>query len=200
MTQESRSPVTVPSLPRDDFALSVLHRLEAGGFAQPILQGGALRDAFMRHAQPRDLDVWANFGKAAGDRPLHQCAPAYFNRLIEELFPGAEILHSDPLTHTTSLSDSWGRIIFKFEDRTIDLHLTTQPCDIDTLSMITDAPLNGVAMDRHGVTKAHPLFTMHAEQRVYAPLPTIETNVAEARFNHLQTRIPGLRMEKPEII
>ncbi|MBU0859815.1 MAG: hypothetical protein KJ667_07740 [Alphaproteobacteria bacterium] len=189
------TPVDVPTLRRDPFALALLRGLESRGFAQAVLHGGALRDRFMGRARAiSDLDIWVNFGSAAGDRAPDMVTPGYFAAVIQELWPEAEIISAPPLSHTSSRSQSWGRMTLQYKGRHIDLHMTTVPYDLGAKALAADAPLNAVAMDASGTVRAHPLFASHAQGRIYAPLPCIEGQVAQERFEHLRRKIPGLQM------
>jgi hypothetical protein len=187
-------PVRVRRLRPDPFALHILQTLEDNDFAQALLYGGALRDRYMgAEARIEDYDIWAQFGNSAAGRPVHERSARWFAHQVLTLFPGAALSEEPSLEHTTSRTQSWARIKFTWQGKQIDLLLTTLPCPLEEKALMADAPINAVAMDARGRIKAHPEFEDHARRKIYAPLPFIEKDMAAARFDHLRSRIAGLK-------
>lgn len=188
--------VEVTDMPPDPDLTALLRALAAAGFADPVAHGGALRDRYIgRAAHIADYDVWAQFG-TTHDNPA-RATPQHFAKIIMAALPGATIVENPPLSHTTSRSQSWGKIAFIYDGKRVDLFMTSVPFDLEARALAADATLNAVAMDAAGRILAHPDFAAHARGRLYVPLPGIEDCVAAARFNHLRARIPGLRRPPP---
>lgn len=191
--QSDIKPVDLPELTPEPFAQTIVQTLAQSEFDDVLLFGGALRDHFRGATDViNDYDICATFGTSAGSARIYKRDADWFAQKILALFPGARLCEEPFLQHTTSRSQSWGRVRFVWQDKTIDLLLSTIKMDLGQRALMADAPINAVAMDAAGRVCAHPSFSQHVRNRVYDPLPFIEATVAQERFNHLREKISGL--------
>lgn len=175
----------------DGFSVEVLRTLEAIGFKNAMLHGGALRDHYLGlNDRIKDYDVWVNFemdSQSVLDLPKN-----YFPDFIESQFSGATNIQAQDVEHTTDKNHCWTKIEFEYEDRKIDLFMTTWPYDLASKAMESDAPINSIAMDSSGKIMAHPQFAAHAQNKIYSSHDHIDVDFAASRYEHLRQKIPGL--------
>ena len=186
--------ITVSEFKPNDFSVTLLKTLEAGGIVNPVLFGGAVRDQFLKIPDKiKDYDVWADFGSLLGeDIYLESDIPQHISDKILEVLPGAALKCIEGFDRGKETDFIAIKLILDYQGEEVSLFVNNRPQEAHE-KIHGDAPINAVVMDAKGVVYAHPSFEDHVGQKIYEPFPYVSQDVAEARYTHLKAKIPELQ-------
>lgn len=154
------------------------------GFTEPIIRGGAVRDALLQR-EINDYDLYVSRVQAVEDSKLpsiHSPDAAEFYRqwLAARLGLGDLEAHRQRVTDRPYLAFN---IRFSGIDRPVDLVINDEILSPEKLALEADATMNGIAASRTKIV-AHPLFFPDTNARIYRPTCATVGNLisAPARF------------------
>lgn len=174
----------------------VFAAVEALGFIEPIIRGGAVRDA-LEGREINDYDVYVSRLRVRGGERLPSIkdsdAPDFYAKWLEARLgvSGLEA-HTPRLTERPHLSFE---IRFPGIERSIDLVINDEILSPEMLALEADATMNGVAASR-GKIAAHPLFLSDLHHRIYRPTCARVGNLISAPMRYwgkFSSRDPNLK-------
>jgi hypothetical protein len=173
----------------------VFAAVEALGFTDPIIRGGAVRDA-LEGGEINDFDVYVSRLRVRDGILLPS---------IED--PGAPDFYAAWLSERLGISGIKGhaarvteRPHISFEvrcpgiERSIDLVVNDEMLSPEMLALEADATMNGVAASRDRIA-AHPLFLPDLHNHIYRPTCARVGNLISApmRYSKFASRDPKLK-------
>jgi hypothetical protein len=174
----------------------VFAAVEALGFLDPIIRGGAVRDA-IKGSEINDYDVYVSRLRVCGGVRLpsikDKAAPNFYAKWLE-----ARLGVSGLKAHTPRLTE---RPHLSFDvrcpgmERSIDLVLNDEILSPEMLALEADATMNGVAASRAKIA-AHPLFLSDLRNRIYRPTCARVGNLISAPMRYwgkFSSRDPNLK-------
>ena len=161
----------------------IITELKGHGFSNPIIHGGALRDAYIGK-RPRDIDLtlsWADFGLAETQFK----ATRKFDRTLRKAMTikGEFIIFQDGKLEG---------IEYPLDCKTIDRSISAKD-----ITLWSDATINAIAMGGDCKVFAHPKFEHDANELIYRPTYTLPINFIRIplRYNYFKKKFPGLSLE-----
>jgi len=164
---------------------ALLANLAALGFQNALLCGGALRDDYLGlEDKIADYDMVAEFGAV----PAGEAAAQF----IMQHLPDVTDMQLSPFPGEDAINENGITLKFRLAGKAVSLSLAKHIGPMAEWVM-GDAPINSIALHSDGRLLAHPLFTAHADARLYRAFSNVPKERATARLEYLQTKIPGLR-------
>jgi hypothetical protein len=153
---------------------------EALGFTNPIIRGGAVRDALLGK-EINDYDLYVSRVQVAHDSKLpsiHSPYAAEFYRawLSDRLGLSDLEAHRQRVTDRPYLAFN---VKFADVDRPVDLVINDEILSPEKLALEADATMNAIAASRTKIV-AHPLFLADAKARIYRPTCATVGNLISA--------------------
>jgi hypothetical protein len=172
-----------PSL-LDRFA-PVFAGVEALGFMDPVIRGGAVRDA-IEGEEINDYDVYVSRLRVSGGERLpsiqDEAAPEFYaNWLSVRLSVNGLKAHTPRVTERPHLSFE---VRVPGIERSIDLVINDEIVSPEMLALEADATMNGVAASRDRIA-AHPLFLSDLRNHIYRPTCARVGNLISAPMRYL---------------
>jgi len=169
---------------------------EALGFTNPIVRGGAVRDALQGN-EINDYDLYVSRMQVRDGLQLpsikeEDASKFYENWLSERLGTNGLQAHKPRITDRPYLSFE---VSFPGIDNTIDLVINDEVLSPDMLALEADATMNGVAASRNKIA-AHPRFLSDSRNHIFRPTCATIGNLisAPARYRvKFASRDPKLR-------
>lgn len=194
-----------PNFKPEPQSLTLLQSIQAAGFVNPVLFGGALRDDYYRNvlheAVPtNDYDI-----KAAIDPVIFEDARCFdaatpkLTHYIMTHFPGSHIdqvgVNFDAQGHFAAA----GAEFVNGNGQRVHLILTSAMPEKMEDWIFGDAPINRIAMNAEGRVLADKNFEHHARLRVYQPDEPISKQWLPYHpgLEKLREKIPGMRYVPP---
>jgi len=153
---------------------------EALGFTEPIIRGGAVRDALLGR-EINDYDLYVSRLQVVEHLKLPSihspyAAEFYSKWLSDRLgLPDLEA-HRQRVTDRPYLAFS---VQFPGVERPVDLVMNDEVLSPEKLALEADATMNGIAASRTKIV-AHPLFFSDTEARIYRPTCATVGNLISA--------------------
>jgi hypothetical protein len=142
---------------------------EALGFTNPIVRGGAVRDALQGN-DINDYDLYVSRMQLRDGLWLpsikeKNALKFYENWLSEQLGTNGLQAHKPRITDRPYLSFE---VRLPRVDHRVDLVINDEVLSPDMLALEADATMNGVAASRHKIA-AHPLFLSDSRNHIFRP-------------------------------
>lgn len=174
----------------------VFARAQALGFTEPILRGGAVRDALLGK-EINDYDLYVSRVQIADGLELPSIHAPHADDFYRSWL-SSRLELSKPEAHRQRLMD---RPYLAFEvrfdgaDHAVDLVINDEVLSPEKLALEADATMNAVAASRNKIV-AHPLFWPDTKARIFRPTCATVGNLisAPARYRaKFAKRDGGLR-------
>jgi hypothetical protein len=163
----------------------VFAAVESLGFLEPIIRGGAVRDA-LEGGEINDYDVYVSRLRVRGGDNLppiqDKGAPDFYAKWL-----AARLAVSGLEAHTPRVTE---RPHLSFEvrvsgiERSIDLVINDEVLSPEMLALEADATMNGVAASRDRIA-AHPLFLTDLHNHIYRPTCARIGNLVSAPMRYM---------------
>jgi hypothetical protein len=163
----------------------VFAAVESLGFLEPIIRGGAVRDA-LEGGEINDYDVYVSRLRVRGGDNLppiqDKGAPDFYAKWL-----AARLAVSGLEAHTPRVTE---RPHLSFEvrvsgiERSIDLVINDEVLSPEMLTLEADATMNGVAASRDRIA-AHPLFLTDLHNHIYRPTCARIGNLVSAPMRYM---------------
>lgn len=153
---------------------------EALGFVNPIIRGGAVRDA-LQGEDVNDYDLYVSRIQVVDGLNLPSIqspdAPRFYKEWLAERLGITDLeAHQARVTERPYLSFG---VRFKGIDHPVDLVLNDEILSPEILALEADATINGVAASRERIV-AHPWFLCDMQNRIYRPTCATVGNLLRA--------------------
>lgn len=153
---------------------------EALGFTNPIIRGGAVRDALQGN-EVNDYDLYVSRMQTKDGLQLpsikEKDAPKFYeNWLSKRLGISGLEAHTPRITDRPYLSFE---VRFHGIDHAVDLVINDEVLSPDMLALEADATMNGVAASRNKIA-AHPLFLSDSRNHIFRPTCATVGNLISA--------------------
>jgi hypothetical protein len=168
---------------------------EALGFMDPIIRGGAIRDA-LEGSEINDYDVYVSRLRVFGCEGLPSIQDEgaldfYAQWLSARLGVSGLEAHTPRVTERPHLSFE---VRFPGIKRSIDLVINDEILSPEMLALEADATMNGIAASRDRIA-AHPLFLRDLHNHIYRPTCARVGNLISApqRYSKFSSRDASLK-------
>jgi hypothetical protein len=163
---------------------------EALGFTNPIVRGGAVRDALQGH-EINDYDLYVSRMQVRDGLRLRSIREKnawkfYENWLSERLGTNGLEAHTPRITDRPYLSFE---VRFPGIDHKVDLVINDEVLSPDMLALEADATMNGVAASRNKIA-AHPLFPSDLRNHIFRPTCATVGNLISAPARYRAKFLP----------
>lgn len=170
--------------------LPVFAVAEAVGFTNPIIRGGAMRDA-LQGKEINDYDLYVSRMQVRDGLQLPSiqekgAARFYEDWLSQRLGINCPEAHKPRITDRPYLSFE---VRFPGVDRTVDLVINDEVLSPDMLALEADATMNGVAVSRNKIA-AHPLFLSDLQHHIFRPTCATVGNLISAPTRYRTKFLP----------
>jgi hypothetical protein len=170
--------------------------VEALGFIDPIIRGGAVRDA-LEGDEINDYDVYVSRRRVSRSEELpsiqDEAAPEFYSKWLSARLGVSGLEAQTPrVTERPHLSFE---VRVPGVERSIDLVINDEILLPEILALEADATMNGVAASRDRIA-AHPLFLSDLHSHIYRPTCARVGNLISAPMRYLakfSTRDPRLK-------
>jgi hypothetical protein len=163
----------------------VFAAVESLGFLEPIIRGGAVRDA-LEGGEINDYDVYVSRLRVRGSDSLPSIqdkgAPDFYTKwLAVRLGVSGLEAHTPRVTERPHLSFE---VRVSGIERSIDLVINDEVLSPEMLALEADATMNGVAASRDRIA-AHPLFLTDLHNHIYRPTCARIGNLVSAPMRYM---------------
>lgn len=164
---------------------SVFVGAEALGFTEPIIRGGAVRDA-LQGKEVNDYDLYVSRSQVVNGLDLPSIKAAEASKVYEEWLAArlgtadVEAPHRARVTERPYLSF---KVCFTGIKRPVDLVINDEVLTPEMLALEADATMNGIAASRKRIV-AHPHFLADLENHIYRPTCATIGNLISAPIRY----------------
>lgn len=150
------------------------------GFTEPIIRGGAVRDALLGK-EINDYDLYVSRLQVVKGVKLPSIqapeATRFYEQWLSDRLDVSDLeAHRQRLTERPYLAFT---VAFTGVDRPVDLVINDEILSPEKLALEADATMNGVAASRTKIV-AHPLFLPDTKARIYRPTCATVGNLISA--------------------
>src|SRR3954447_23178403 len=157
---------------------------EALGFTDPIIRGGAVRDA-MQGTEINDYDLYVSRIQVKDGLNLPSIKDPGASKFYEDWL-SARLGMTDLESHTARVMDRpylSFNVCFAGIERPVDLVINDEILSPEKLALEADATMNGVAASRNKIA-AHPLFLADFQNHIYRPTCATVGNLISAPMRY----------------